>query len=185
MVISLIVMAVVVISLMSMYNTLVGRKNNVDNIFGGLDAALKKRYDLIPNLITTVKNYMQHEAGVLTQVTELRAKAASGSLSSDEKVDLDNRISKAVGGIMVAVENYPDLKASQNFIQLQRAWAEIEEQISAARRAYNGAVTDYNNTVEMLPTSIMAGMLNYQRKQVFEISEKERQNVGWDSAPKS
>lgn len=173
----LVVAAAAVIMFVGMYNTLIGKKNEVDNIFAGVDAVLKKRYDLIPNLVATVKNYMQHEAGVLTQITELRAKATSGGLSGDEKVALDNQISKAIGGIMVAVENYPDLKASQNFIQLQRSLTEIEEQISAARRAYNAAVTDYNNAVEMLPTSIVAGVMSYKRKQVFEISEAERQNV--------
>ena len=88
----------------------------------------------------------------------------SGRLSDDEKVDLDNRVTKALGGIMVAVENYPDLKANQNFLQLQGAMNEIEEQISAARRAYNAAVTDYNNAVEMFPTNILASMMNYKLK---------------------
>ncbi len=176
-IILLIVVAVVVFLWIGMYNTLVGKKNEVEKIFGGVDAVLKKRYDLIPNLVSAVKNYMQHEAGVLTEITELRAKASSEKISDDEKVALDNRISRAIGGIMVAVENYPDLKASENFMQLQRSLTEIEEQISAARRAYNAAVTDYNNAVEMFPTSILAGMMNYKRKQVFEITEVERQNV--------
>ena len=160
-----------------LYNSLVGKKNQVQNVFGSIDTLLKKRYDLIPNLISTVKTYMQHERGTLTEITEIRAKAISGNLSDDEKVDLDNKVTKALGGIMVAVENYPDLKANQNFLQLQRSLTEIEEQISAARRAYNAAVTDYNNAVEMLPTNIMASMMHYQRKQVFEIAGKERQNV--------
>lgn len=175
--IALIVIAVVLISLVSMYNSLVGKKNEVENIFAGVDTVLKKRYDLVPNLVAAVKNYMQHEAGVLTEITELRAKATSGNLSDDEKVVLDNKISKAIGGIMVAVENYPDLKASQNFMQLQRSLNEIEEQISAARRAYNAAVTDFNNAVEMFPTNMLAGMMNYKRKKVFEITKAERQNV--------
>jgi LemA protein len=175
--IALIVVAVVLISFVSMYNSLIGKKNQVENIFAGVDAVLKKRYDLVPNLVAAVKNYMQHEAGLLTEVTELRAKAASGTLSSDEKVSLDNRISKAIGGIMVAVENYPNLKANENFMQLQRSLNEIEEQISAARRAYNAVVTDYNNAIEMFPTNMLASMISYKRKNVFEISEKERQNV--------
>lgn len=173
----LIAVVVVLISFVGMYNSLVGKKNEVENIFAGVDAVLKKRYDLVPNLVAAVKNYMQHEAGLLTEITELRAKATSGALSSDEKVDLDNKITKAFGGIMVAVENYPDLKASQNFMQLQRSLTEIEEQISAARRAYNAAVTDYNNAVEMFPTNMLAGMLNYKRKKVFEITKQERQNI--------
>jgi len=138
---------------------------------------LKKRYDLIPNLVSTVQTYMQHEKGTLTEITEMRAKAVSGNLSSDEKVGLENKLTKALGGIMVAVENYPDLKANQNFMQLQGSLNEIEEQISAARRAYNQSVTNYNNAVEMLPTNMVAAMLGYKRKKVFEIEEAQRKNV--------
>jgi len=160
-----------------MYNSLVGKKNQVENVFGTVDALLKKRYDLIPNLIETVKTYMTHEKSLLTDITELRAKATTGGLSDDERVALDNRMSKTLGGIMVAVENYPDLKANQNFLQLQGSLNEIEEQISAARRAYNAAVTNYNNAIEMFPTNMMASMMNYKRKNVFEIPEAERKNV--------
>jgi len=160
-----------------MYNSLVGKKNQVENVFGTVDALLKKRYDLIPNLIETVKTYMTHEKSLLTDITELRAKATTGGLSDDERVALDNRMSKTLGGIMVAVENYPDLKANQNFLQLQGSLNEIEEQISAARRAYNAAVTNYNNAIEMFPTNMMASMMNYKRKNVFEIPEAELKNV--------
>jgi len=173
----LIILIVPVIFFFIMYNALVGKKNQVTNVFASIDALLKKRYDLIPNLVASVKNYMQHEQGTLTKITELRAKAVSGLTSDDEKVDIDNRISKMLGGIMVAVENYPDLKANQNFLQLQASLNEIEEQISAARRAYNAAVTDYNNAIEMVPTNIVASLMNFKRKQVFEISESERRNV--------
>ena len=172
-----IVVAVVVVVLVLIYNSLVGKKNQVINVFGTIDALLKKRYDLLPKLITTVKNYMKHERELLENITEMRAKAVSGNLSDDEKVDLDNKVSKMLGGIMVAVENYPDLKANQSFLQLQGTMNEVEEQISAARRAYNAAVTDYNNAVEMLPTSIMAAIIGYKMKKVFEISEEQRQDI--------
>ncbi|THB74668.1 MAG: LemA family protein [Gammaproteobacteria bacterium] len=167
--------AVLVIVLM--YNSLVGKKNQTENAFAGIDAMLKKRYDLIPNLVATVQQYMEHEKSTLTQVTEMRARALSGGLSNDEKVALDNQISSAIGGIMVAVENYPELKANENFDQLQRTMTEIEEQISAARRAYNAAITSYNNSIEMFPTNILAGMMSYQRKEVFVIPEAQRENV--------
>ncbi|MBU1701464.1 LemA family protein [bacterium] len=167
---------VVLITIFIMYNSLIGKKNQVENAFAGIDTLLKKRYDLIPNLVSAVKQYMKHEAGVLTEITELRAKATSGTLSSDEAVDLNNKIGRALGGIMVAVENYPDLKASENFQQLQRTLNEVEEQISAARRSFNASVTDFNNAVEMFPTNIMAGMMGYKRRQLFEIPESERQN---------
>jgi len=159
-----------------MYNSLVGKKNQVENAFAGMDTMLKKRYDLIPNLVATVKQYMTHEADTLTKVTELRAKATSGTLSSDEKVDLNNRLGKMLGGIMVAVEAYPDLKASENFQQLQRSLNEIEEQLSASRRAFNASVMDFNNAVEMFPTNIVAGMMGYTRRRMFEIPESEREN---------
>ena len=159
------------------YNGLVNRKNQVENAFGGMDTQLKKRYDLIPNLVNSVKTYMQHEANTLTQITELRAKATSGNITNDEKVDLDNALTAKLGGIMVAVENYPDLKASDNFIQLQRNLNEVESQISASRRTYNTVVTDYNNGIEMFPSNILANMMNYKRKQVFEIPEEHRKNV--------
>jgi LemA protein len=163
--------------LIGIYNKLVRKRNAVENTFGAIDAMLKKRYDLIPNLVATVKEYMKHEAGVLTEITELRSRAVSDDVSDEEKVYLDNQLSKNMGNLMVAVENYPDLKASENFIRLQAAWNETEEQISAARRTYNAVVTDYNNSVETFPTNLVAGMFGFKRKNVFEISEAERQNI--------
>ena len=167
----------VVLVFVMMYNNLINKKNQVENAFGGMDAQLKKRYDLIPNLISTVKTYMKHESETFTQITELRSKAISGDISNDEKVELDNMITSKLGGIMVAVENYPDLKASENFNQLQRSLNEVEEQISASRRSYNATVTSYNNSVEMFPSNIIAGMMNMKHKKVFEIPEAERENV--------
>jgi LemA protein len=176
-IITLIVIAVVVMMVFGLYNSLVGKKNQVENAFSGVDTILKKRYDLIPNLIATVKQYMDHEKTLLTEITELRAQAMSGKLGDDEKVALDNKISKAMGGIMVAVENYPDLKASSNFLDLQKSLNEVEEQISAARRSYNASVTDYNNAVQMVPTNIIANMCSFTTKSWFEIDESERKNV--------
>jgi len=176
---------ILVLAIVLLYNSLIAKKNQVTNVFGTIDAMLKKRYDLLPKLIVAVKQYMQHERGVLEQITEMRAKAVSGGLSDDQRVDLDNKISKLLGGIMVAVENYPQLKASENFLQLQAAMNEIEEQISAARRAYNAAVTDYNNAVEMFPTNVLASMMSYRLKNVFEIAESQRQDVDTDKLFKS
>jgi LemA protein len=175
-----VVAVVVIIMCLALYNTLIAKKNQVTNVFGTIDALLKKRYDLIPNLVSSVKTYMEYEKGTLIQITELRARAVSEKLTDDEKVDLDNKMSRLLGSIKVAVENYPDLKANQNFLQLQAALNEVEEQISAARRAYNASVTDYNNAVEMFPTNIVASMMNFTSKIVFEIPEEERKavNVG-------
>jgi LemA protein len=174
----LIIVAVVVLIIIAvLYNSLISRKNQVQNAFGALDAFLQKRYDLIPNLVAVVKQYMSYEQGTLTKITELRTQAISGNLSPDQKAQVDNELSKSLGAIKVAVENYPDLKANDSFMELERSWNEIEEQISAARRNYNAAVTDYNNAVEMFPTNIFAGMMNYQRKPVLEIPEEERKNI--------
>lgn len=172
-----VIIVLAVLIFVVMYNSLISKKNDANNSFATIDAMLKKRYDLIPNLIATVKTYMKHESDTLVKISELRSKAVSGSLTNDEKVEVDNIISKSMRGIMVAVENYPDLKANQNFMQLQGSLNEIEEQISAARRAYNAAVTDLNNAVEMFPTNIIAGMMSLKQRQLFEISEQERKNV--------
>jgi LemA protein len=158
------------------YNSLVGKKNSCENAFASIDTMLKKRYDLIPNLVASVKQYMSHERGLLEEITALRAKATGGGLSSNDAVHLNNQLSKAIGGIMVAVEAYPDLKASDNMQQLQRTLNEIEEQISAARRSFNATVTDHNNAVEMFPTNIMANMMGYRRRELFAIPETEREN---------
>jgi LemA protein len=160
-----------------MYNSLVAKKNQVENIFASVDTVLKKRYDLIPNLVASVSKYMEHEKSLLEEVTKLRAEATKPDISDAHKIALDAKISSALGSIMVAVEAYPELKANENVMHLQHTLNEVEEQISAARRAYNQSVTDYNNAIEMLPTSFMASLMNYRRKQVFEIVDNERKNV--------
>ncbi len=170
------VVIVLLLAVVGMYNSLIGKKNNVEKAFASIEVILKKRYDLIPNLVAAVKRYMEHERGLLEKVTSLRAKAMSGGISPDESITLNNEINKALGGIMVAVENYPDLKANQNFMDLQRSLNEVEEQLSAARRAFNAAVTEFNNAVEMFPTNLMAGMMHYTLRQLFEIPEAERES---------
>jgi len=174
---SLIVLIVIILTLVLIYNSLVAKKNQVENIFASVDTVLKKRYDLIPNLVASVSKYMEYEKGLLEDVTKLRADANKPNISDEQKIALDAKVSSALGSIMIAVENYPDLKANENVIHLQRTLNEIEEQISAARRAYNQAVTDYNNALEQIPTNFMASAMAYKRKEVFEIVEAERKNV--------
>ena len=169
--------AFVLIVIVVIYNNLVSKRNQVENSFGSIDVMLKKRYDLIPNLVESVKTYMKHEKDTLASITAMRSKAVSGNISTDEKIQIENQLSGMVRGIMVAVENYPDLKASEQFTMLQRSWNEAEEQISAARRAYNASVTDYNNAVETFPSAIFASMFGHKRKIVFVIPEAERQNI--------
>ncbi|HKG06052.1 MAG TPA: LemA family protein [Pedobacter sp.] len=177
MIIAIVIIVILLIIGISFYNTLIGKKNQVANAFAAIDVMLKKRFDLLPNLVETVKQYMQYEGDLLTKVVELRARAANGNLSNDEKLNIDKQLSSSVRGIMVNVENYPDLKANQNFINLQSTWTESEEQIAAARRTYNAAVTDYNNAIMMFPGSLFAGMLNYQPIAVLANTEEERKNI--------
>lgn len=176
MIVLLVILGVVGLLAISIYNNLIGKRNQVDNVFGSIDALLKKRYDLIPNLIATVKEYMGYEQKTLTDITSLRAQATTRDLDQNQKVDLENKFVPALRGLMVAVEAYPDLKANQNFLQLQGTFNEVEEQISAARRAFNAAVTDYNNAIQMFPGNIFAGLMGFAPKKVFETSDAERQN---------
>lgn len=173
----LILIIVTAIIAILMYNSLIGKKNQVENIFAGVDAVLKKRFDLIPNLVASVSQYMQHEKSTLERVTELRSQAMKPNLSDGQKIALDAKLTSALGAITIAMEAYPDLKANENVMHLQRSLNEIEEQISAARRAYNQAVTDLNNAIEMFPTNMIAGWMNLQRRTVFEITVTERQSV--------
>jgi LemA protein len=170
------ILFLLIVYIIILYNNIITKRNETSNAFGSIDAMLKKRYDLIPNLVETVKQYMIHEAGVLTEVTNLRSKLADAN-NSESKIGLHNDISKRLNNIMVSVENYPDLKASQNFLKLQASWNETEEQISAARRYYNTAVTDYNNSIETFPSSILTNIFKFQPMHVFEIQEIERQNI--------
>jgi len=172
-----IVIAILLLVVISVFNSLTNKKNQVTNAFGSVDVQLKNRYDLIPNLVATVQQYATHEKELLTKITDLRTKALQQNTTPEDRVNLDNQISSALSGIMVAVENYPDLKASQNFIDLQRSLNEVESQIAAARRAYNAAVTDYNNAIEMFPGNLMAGMMLLKTRQVFTATETERGSV--------
>jgi LemA protein len=166
-----------VVVLIWMYNTLIARKNDVIRTFGSIEVLLKKRYDLIPNLVETVKQYMGYESLLLTEVTELRGKAMSAGNTQEERMKLDSALAQKLGTLMVAAENYPDLKANQSFALIQNSWKELEDQIAAARTMYNYSVTQYNNAVEMFPTNIMATMMEYKTKNLFEVIADEKENV--------
>jgi LemA protein len=169
--------AVLLVAFVLIFNSLVVKSNQIKNIFATLDALLKKRYDLIPNLVDTVKGYMQHERSLLEEVTELRAKAASSRGKPDAAARLDSAVTPLLSKIMLSVENYPQLKAGENFLHLQATLVELEEQISAARRAYNASVIDYNNAVQMFPSNIIASLFGYRQKELFEARGHERAGV--------
>jgi LemA protein len=176
---SALVMILVLVGLLfwMIYNGLIAKKNKVTEAFAAIDVQLKQRYDLIPNLVAAVKSYMQHEQSTLERLTQLRAQAISGGSSMGVRAATENEISKALGQIMVSVENYPELKADSNFIQLQKSLNEVEAQIAAARRSYNAAVTALNNAIEMFPSNLVASQMGLVRAEVLNIQEVERQNV--------
>jgi len=158
------------------YNTLIGRRNQADNAGASIDVYLKQRFDLIPNLVAAVKSYMKHEKETLTQLTELRAKAMQGPMSDGDRVALDGKVTRMLGAIRVAAENYPQLRSNENFLQLQGTMHEVEEKIAAARRGYNASVTDYNNALQMFPSNIVASLMRFTSRPLFETTEAERQN---------
>jgi LemA protein len=160
--------------LIATYNRFVTLRNRVDQAFATIDVMLKQRYDLVPNLVACVTGYLRHESATLTELTALRAKALSGILSPDETVDAGVKAGHRLGRIMLACEAYPQLRASDNFVVLQRNLNEIEEQLASARRAFNAAVTEYNNSVEMFPGNLAAAILGFRPRQLFETSEPER-----------
>lgn len=176
MIIAIILVILIIIGIF-FYNSLIGKMNQVTNAFSAIDVMLKKRFDLIPNLVEVVKQYTNYESETLSKIVELRTRASAGNISDAEKAQIDSQLSTSVKGLMVNVENYPDLKANTNFINLQSTWAESEEQIAAARRSYNAAVTDYNNSIMMFPGSLFAGMLNFHPVPVLETAVEERKNI--------
>lgn len=161
-----------------LYNSLIGKKNKIEYAFSSIDVMLKKRRDLIPNLVAAAKQYMTHEAGILTRITELRSQLqGADQMDNQERFALEGELGSALGQIRLAFENYPDLKANQNILQLQASLNEVEEQLSAARRAYNGAVYEFNTAIESFPSNIVAGFMNLDRRESFELLPAERENV--------
>lgn len=159
------------------YNGLVLKKNQVSKSFSSVDVLLKKRWDLIPNLVAVVKNHMQFEQQTLAEITRLRSRAMSGDISPEQRLNTENQITRTMGNIMALIENYPELKSDKHVTQLLESLNETEEQISAARRFYNTAVTDYNNAIEMFPSNIVAGYMKYAAKELFVTPAEERANV--------
>jgi LemA protein len=165
------------ISFAVLYNSLIHKKNQVNNAFSSIDVILQKRSDLIPRLVTLAQVYMQFEQKILTEISRLRSRATSKNLSDNSRVAVEDQISRMLTKIIVVMEAYPELKTSDHFIQLQYSLSEVEEQLSAARRFYNSAVTEYNNAVEMFPTNIIASWMKYQLKLQFQANLQAKNNV--------
>ena len=160
---------VVVLVVVGMYNSLVSGRNHVRESWSGIDTELKRRYDLIPNLVETVRGYAKHEREVLERVTEARTRAVASTGSPASQAQDENALVGALKQLFAVVEGYPDLKASQNFLALQHQLTETEDRIQAARRFYNANVRDYNNRCQMFPTNLMAGMFKFEPAEFFEI----------------
>jgi len=169
---------IVVIGLffVSIYNSLVGLRNRVKNAWSQIDVQLKRRHDLIPNLIETVKGYMTHERQVMENITKYRSKAMDAN-TVGEKAQAEGLLSGALGQLRVQVENYPDLKANQNFLALQEELTSTENKISFARQAYNDQVLFYNNKIQMFPSNIVAGMFSFKAEEFFEIEDQTEKAV--------
>ena len=176
----IIVAIVVVLFLISMYNNLVKLRNNRENAFANIDVQLKQRYDLIPQLVSTVKGYATHERELLEKVTAART-AAMSATGINDKIQAENALSSALAGLKVSVEAYPDLKANQNFLQLQAELSDIENKLAATRRFFNSATKERNNAVQTFPANLIAGMFGFHKEPMFEIPSEER--AAYDKAP--
>jgi LemA protein len=177
----LIIVVIVALWLISMYNGIIKSKNRVDEALSDIDVQLKRRYDLIPNLVETVKGYMNHERDTLVKLTEARTAAMATHDNKNatlaEKEAAENQLSGTLKTLFAVTENYPELKASENFLQLQGEITDTENKIQASRRFYNGNVRDFNTQIQVFPTNIFAGMMHFTKYDFFQAAEAERQNV--------
>jgi LemA protein len=165
------IIVLIVLMVVSLYNRLVRLRNNRQQAFADVDVQLKQRHDLIPQLVDSVKGYMGHERGVLTAVTDARTNAMKAT-SINEKIDAENKLTTALEGLKVSVEAYPDLKASQNFLELQNEISDIENKIAAARRFFNSATKELNVATELFPSNLIATLFNFKREPMFELGDQ-------------
>lgn len=171
------IVAAIAFGIIGIYNSLVTLKNKVDEGWADIDTQLKRRYDLIPNMVETVKGYAKHEKGTFEEVTKARNMAMNAK-NPEEKAQAENMLTGTLKTLFAVAENYPELKANQNFMDLQATLREIEEHIQLSRRYYNATVRDFNTKIEIFPNNLLAGMLGFSKREYFEIErEEERENV--------
>jgi len=176
----LVVLAILIFVLIAIYNGLIRSRNRVDEAFSDIDVQLKRRYDLIPNLMETVKGYAKHEKETFDMVVKARSAAMNahgkeGNLK--ESAQAENMLTDTLKSLFALTENYPDLKANQNFLKLQDELSDTENKIQASRRFYNGNVRDFNTKIQVFPTNLIAGMMNFKNYDFFEADAKEKENV--------
>ena len=179
-IIVLVVIVLLVVWGISIYNSLVKLRNNRENAFANIDVQLKQRHDLVPQLVATVKGYADHEKEVLTRVTAARS-AAMNATSIDDKITAENALTSALSGLKVALEAYPDLKANENFLQLQNELSDIENKLAAVRRFFNSTTRELNNAVQTFPSNLFASMFGFKKETMFEIPTEQREEM--DKAP--
>jgi LemA protein len=175
----LIVIGIIVLIVLwgiSLYNSLIRLRNRRQNAFADIDVQLRQRHDLVPQLVETVKGYATHERELLLKVTEART-AAMAATSIDDKIVAEQKLTAALQGLKVQVEAYPDLKANQNFLQLQEELSDIENKLAAARRFFNGATTEYNNAVETFPGNLLARSFGFNREIFFDLGDDNRKRM--------
>jgi LemA protein len=170
------ILLIIIFWLVGIYNSLVRLRNQVKNAWSQIDVQLKRRHDLIPNLLETVKGYMKHEKEILENITKYRSQAMDSN-GIGEKAQAEGLLSSALGQFKIAVENYPDLKANQNFLALQEELTSTENKISFSRQNYNDQVLFYNNKIEMFPSNIVAGMFSFKKEMFFEIENPQEREV--------
>lgn len=172
----LIVVGIFVLYIVVIFNGLVQLRNRVSEAWSDIDVQLKRRYDLIPNLVNTVKGYATHESGVFEKVTAART-AAMQATTPGSKAEAENMLSGTLKSLFAVTEAYPDLKANQNFLELQRELSDTENKVQAARRFYNGNVLELNNKIDMFPSNIIAGMFAFTKREFFEVADGEKDPV--------
>ena len=170
------VVVVIILAIIGIYNNLVRLRNNRENAFADIDVQLKQRFDLVPQLVATVKGYATHEKELLENITAART-AGVNATSIDDKIKADQQLTSALAGLKVQVEAYPDLKANQNFMQLQGELADIENKLAAVRRYFNSATRELNTAVQSFPSNIFAGMFGFHKEAMYEIEASQRAEV--------
>ena len=175
-IIILVIVVLLALWAVGIYNNLVKLRNNRENAFANIDVQLKQRHDLIPQLVATVKGYADHEKEVLMRVTEARS-AAMNATSINDKIQAENALTSALAGLKISLEAYPDLKANQNFLQLQNEISDIENKLAAVRRFFNSATKELNNAVETFPSNLLAGIFGFKKEPMFEVPQTERADI--------
>jgi len=170
------IVGALVVAVIAVYNSLITLKNKCEEGWSDIDTQLKRRYDLIPNLVETVKGYAKHEASTFENVTKARTMAMSAT-SMQDKEQAENMLTGALKSIFALAENYPELKANENFLNLQTTLKEIEEHIQMSRRYYNATVRDLNTKIEIFPNNLVANVFNFKKRDFFQADEKEKENV--------